>query len=200
MARTLLLMSAEVENMTTTNEVRRCTVHRRNGESRVSFEATPKRRLARQVDRRTIADRVPLLDVMSSELVCAQPDLEVSAVIALMARHHIGCVPVVDDRRRPIGMITKFDVIEHLDAAMQSVGNGSPLPSDLAARVADEVMMPVALVLEEQATVAHAAAMMALEDTHHVLVVRQPGELVGVVSAKDIVKWLVSNDELTSRG
>jgi CBS domain-containing protein len=70
------------------------------------------------------------------------------------------------------------------------------MPIDLAPRDADEVMMPIALVLDETATVAHAAAMMALEDTHHVLVVRETGELVGVVSSKDIVKWLVDNDGL----
>jgi CBS domain-containing protein len=136
---------------------------------------------------------------MSRELVCARPDLEISMVVSLMVRYHVGCVPVVDERRHPIGVITKFDVVEHLDASMQSVGNGSPLPVDLSAREADEVMMPIALVLEENATVAHAAAMMALEDTHHVLVVRNGGELVGVVSSKDIVKWLVTNDELTPR-
>ena len=58
--------------------------------------------------------------------------------------------------------------------------------------------MPIAFVLQEQATVAHAAAMMSLEDTHHVLVVRSSGELVGVVSSKDVVEWLVTNDELKS--
>lgn len=180
-------------------EVRRCTIHRRNGESKISFETAP-RSAPRRLTQRTNADRVPLLEVMGRELVCASPDLEVAVVVSLMVRHRVGCIPVVDERRHPIGMITKFDLVEHLDAGMQSVGDGSPLPTDLAARVADEVMMPIALVLDEQATVAHAAAMMALEDTHHVLVVREAGELVGVVSAKDIVKWLVANDDLTPRG
>jgi CBS domain-containing protein len=152
--------------------------------------------MTRAPPQRTIADRVPLSEVMSSDLVCARPDLEIATVVSLMVRHHVGCVPVVDDRRHPIGMITKFDLIEHVDAAMQSAGNGSPMPTDLAARTADEVMMPIALVLDECATIAHATAMMSLEDTHHVLVVREGGELVGVVSSKDIVQWLAVNDGL----
>jgi CBS domain-containing protein len=57
-------------------------------------------------------------------------------------------------------------------------------------------MLPLAITLDQSATVAHAAAMMSCEDLHHVLVVGDSGELVGVVSSKDVVNWLVSNDEL----
>jgi CBS domain-containing protein len=178
------------------NQVRRCTVHRRRGESQVSFEAQPA--ISTRESPRTYADRIPRVEVMSRDLVCARPDLEVSPVISWMVRNHDGCIPVVDDRRHPLGVITKFDLVEHLDATIQSTPNESPFPADLAARDADEVMMPIALALDENATVAHAAAMMALEDTHHVMVVRSTGELVGVVSAKDIVKWLVTNDRLTA--
>jgi CBS domain-containing protein len=181
--------------MMTHRDVRRCTVYERDGKSQSSYESRSATRSPRQ---RTIADRVSLHDVMSNELVCARPELEIATVVSLMIRHHVGCIPVVDGRRHPVGMITKFDLLENLDATMQSNGNGSPMPADLAARTADEVMMPLALVLDEQATIAHAAAMMALEDTHHVLVVRDTGELLGVVSSKDIVGWLVSNDGLAT--
>lgn len=195
-ARGLLDVRVEVLMPAMPPDVRRYTVHRRRGDSQTSLESVVPPR-ARPASTRTIADRVPITELMSRELVCARGDLEISKVVWLMAHRQLGCVPVVDDRRHPIGVITKFDLIEHLDAAMQSIGNGSPMPADLTPRDAEEVMMPIALVLEEHATVAHAAAMMALEDTHHVLVVRASGELLGVVSSKDIVKWLVANDDLT---
>ena len=136
------------------------------------------------------ADSVPIRQIMTRDVVCARPDLEVAAVVSLMMKHHVGCIPVVDDRRHPVGMITKFDIVEHLDAFMRSAHNGSPMPGDLAARTADELMMPLAIALHERATVAHAAAMMASEDLHHVLVISEQGELVGVVSAKDISDWV----------
>ncbi|HEU0035794.1 MAG TPA: CBS domain-containing protein [Kofleriaceae bacterium] len=146
--------------------------------------------------RRTIADRVPLRDIMTPDVICVRPDLDIHNVVSLVVKHHLGCLPVVDERRRPIGMITKFDLVEQLEAAMESIANDSPLPSDLSARNADEVMMPIALVLDENATIAHAASLMTSEDTHHVIVVRGAGELAGVVSTKDIVSWLVENDGL----
>lgn len=181
------------------SNVRRCTVYAGKGDAEILAMDLGACSLPEAHYRRTIADRVPLRDMMTRDVMCARPDLDVSAVVALMIRHHLGCLPVVDERRRPIGMITKFDVVEQLDAMMQSLGTGSPLPSDLSARNADEVMMPIALVLDENATVAHAASLMTTEDTHHVLVVNRSSELVGIVSTKDVVDWLVTNDGLIPR-
>jgi CBS-domain-containing membrane protein len=128
--------------------------------------------------------------VMSRELICARSDLPIASVLGVMLRHHIGCLPIVDERRRPVGVITKLDLVEQIEAAMRCSGRGEAMPSDLVARTADDVMMPLALTLDTTATVAHAAAMMTSEDTHHVLVVDQSRTLVGIVSAKDIVRWV----------
>jgi CBS domain-containing protein len=134
----------------------------------------------------TVADLVPARRIMSREVVCAREDLDAAALIDLMVRRRIGCVPVVDERGRPIGMVTKTDVVEQQLAASL---NGTP-----GAATAGELMMPMAITLDEHATVAHAAAMMAVEDFHHVAIVSDGGALIGVVSTMDIVRWLAAND------
>jgi CBS domain-containing protein len=175
--------------------VRRCTVYEGHGKPVVeSLELGPVEEPAPHEP--TVADHVPLSGVMCRNLVCARPDLDAASVVSLMVRNRVGCIPVVDQRRRPIGVITKFDLVEQIEAFMRSVSDGSPLPTDLAARTADELMLPLALTLDANATVAHAAAMMACEDLHHVLVVGGDGKLIGIVSSKDVVNWLVHNDEL----
>ena len=146
------------------------------------------------IRRPAAADAVTLRQLMRGEVFCARPDLDVHSLVHLMIEHRIGCIPVVDERRRPIGVITKFDLVEQLDAAMQAKTAADGLPPDLLARTAEEVMMPIALTLPEQATIAHAAAMIAAEDTHHVLVVDSEGTLRGVISTRDIVVWMVGND------
>jgi CBS domain-containing protein len=168
-----------------------CTVYARHG----SRDATAIEGGAPMPTRykRTVADHVPLRDVMSSELICARPDLEIGKVVSLLIEHRVGCIPVVDERRRALGVITKFDVVEQLSLSLRAP---DLLPTDLVARTAEDLMIPIALMLDERATVAHAVAMMTAENTHHVLVVRD-GELVGVVSAKDIVTWIAANDGLT---
>lgn len=191
--------------MTTTMidvRTRRCTVYRRGGgsidavlEGARAARAAPRERAASAREppgHAPVAEDVSLRSIMAPELICVRQDLEIHRVVGLMIGRRIGCLPVVDQRRRPIGVITKFDLVEQLEAAMRASSAGHPLPQDLPARTADEVMMPIALTLDEHATVAHAAAMMASEEIHHVLVVDGDGALVGVVSAKDIVHWVAS--------
>jgi CBS domain-containing protein len=175
-------------------QVRRCTVYGGRGEPHIlAMElVTPHE----PVQVHTGAGDIPLMTIASRDLVCARPDLDIAEVVRLMIRHHVGCIPVVDERRHPVGVITKFDIVEQIDAMLRSVANGSPLPADLSARNADEIMLPLAFTLDEQASIAHAAAMMTSEDVHHVLVVGANGQLIGIVSSKDIASWLVANDHL----
>jgi CBS domain-containing protein len=143
---------------------------------------------------RMSATAVPLHQIMSRDVICASADLDIRIVVDLMLRNHIGCIPIVDARQRPIGIITKSDIVEHVHAALAAADEGSPLPEDLKARTADDLMMPLAFSLSAYATVAHAAMMMMTEDTHHVMVVSPTEELVGVVSSRDLVGWVLHTD------
>jgi CBS domain-containing protein len=134
---------------------------------------------------RTVADRVPITEIMAKSLVCARDDLAVDELVRLILRSHIGCVPIVDERGHPRGIVTKTDLMELLLT-----------PERLGSSTAADVMMPLAIVLDERATVAHCASMMALEDFHHVMVVSCAGALIGVVSSQDVVRWLVANDSV----
>ena len=62
----------------------------------------------------TIADLVPVTQVMSREVTCARRDLDVTHLVELMVRNRIGCVPVVEEPGRPVGMVTKLDLVEQL--------------------------------------------------------------------------------------
>lgn len=139
-----------------------------------------------------LAERTCLRRIMSNDLVCGRGTLSLGAVVDLMLSHKIGCLPIVDERRRPIGVITKSDLVEQLGAAIELHRGDMAVP--LRARLAEDIMMPLALTLPETATIAHAAAFMASEDTHHVLVVSAEGRLVGVVSTLDITQWLARTE------
>jgi CBS domain-containing protein len=160
-------------------EVQRCRIYTGAGE----LEATRTRPLEKHPVPRTptIADRIPVSAIMTSDIVCARADLSVTALTELLVRNHIGCVPIVDDRGRPKGIVTKLDLVERETPAL----------------TAAEVMMPLAITLNTHATIAHAVAMMSLEDFHHLMVVGPDHTLVGVVSTMDIVRWLAKNDGFT---
>jgi CBS domain-containing protein len=131
----------------------------------------------------TIADLVSVTDIMTRNVTCAARDLRVEQLVKLMVHNHIGCLPVIDDLGRPIGMVTKLDLVEQLGVRDRET--------------ATEIMMPLAMTLGDHATVAHAARMMADEDVHHVPIVDNEGRLIGIVSSMDIVRWLAKNDGFT---
>ena len=139
----------------------------------------------------TTADSISVTEIMTRNVVCARPRLPISSLARLMVRNHISCVPIVDERGHPRGMVTKSDLIELLD------GEHNLETAELTTRTAADIMMPLAITLDERATIAHAASMMAIEGFHHVMIVSQSGALVGLVSSQDVVKWLVENDRLT---
>ncbi|HVK87459.1 MAG TPA: CBS domain-containing protein [Kofleriaceae bacterium] len=130
----------------------------------------------------TIADLISVTDIMTRAIVCARRELPTDAVLELMLQHRLGCLPVIEDPGRPIGMITRVDLVEQL------LGPGArPM-------TANELMLPLAITLGERATVAHAAALMAAEGVHHVPIVDGFGRMIGIVSSLDIVRWLAAND------
>jgi CBS domain-containing protein len=124
------------------------------------------------------ADQTPITEIMSHHVVCALPDLPFANLLDVMMRERLGCVPVVEEHGRPVGMVTKLDVVEHLVKPLA--------PNGLT--VAD-VMMPLAITLDDTASVAHAATLMASEDMHHVMVVADR-RLIGIVSTMDVTRWL----------
>jgi CBS domain-containing protein len=166
----------------------RCQIYTRLGDSYVLRATTSARELAPERSP-TIADRVGVVEIMTRDMVCARPDVPRDVLARLLIEHRIGCVPIVDERGRPRGIVTKLDLIEEHE--------NDPMSGEAAAWVvAADLMMPMALTLDEHASVAHAAAMMVQEDLHHVMIVSESGVLVGVVSSQDIVRWVVANDEL----
>lgn len=160
-------------------DVQRCRIYTGTGE----LQATRTRPFAPAPVPKTptIADRIPVTAIMTRDIVCARAELSVEALKELLIKNHIGCVPIVDDRGRPKGIVTKLDIVERVEPAL----------------TAAEVMMPLAITLNTHATIAHAAAMMAVEDFHHLMVVGTDHVLVGVVSTMDIVRWLAKNDGFT---
>jgi acetoin utilization protein AcuB len=54
----------------------------------------------------------PISEIMSSDLICANPETELEEVIDLMIEHKIGAIPVVEvDSLKLLGIISYVDVL-----------------------------------------------------------------------------------------
>lgn len=130
-----------------------------------------------RVRRPTEGDKTPLSAVMSRDIVCASPDLPVAELVALLLDRGFSGVPVVDSEGKPIGVVSKSDLLD---------GKRGELVRD--------IMMPIAFTLPESASLSHAAALMAYESVHRIPVVAMDGEVIGIVSSMDIVRWVAEQD------
>lgn len=111
-------------------------------------------------------------EVMSKGLITASPESTVGDLRRLMTRYHIGAVPIVlgGDTTQPVGIVTDLDLRNVKEAALQ----------------ASSVMTTVLHSVSPNASVASAANVMLQYGIHHLLV-KDRQELVGLVSALDLL-------------
>jgi CBS domain-containing protein len=130
------------------------------------------------------ADRTPLFEVMTRDVLCVMPDLDLVELNRMFLELNIGGAPVVDASYRPIGVVSKTDLIR-----------GFPEGATVA-----DVMMPVVYTLPESATLSRAAALMAFEGLHRIPVVSTENRVVGIITSLDVARWLAQNDGYIAPG
>ena len=115
-------------------------------------------------------------DVMSSPVITTTEGESVEKVAKLMKAQRLGSIIVTDKEDRPIGVITERDLVTR-------VLSENKLPSDLKAK---EVMSSPLVTIKPEETLSNAARQMSRLNMRRFGVVYK-GELVGVVSSKDVL-------------
>ncbi len=158
---------------------------------------------------RSLADRTPLWQVMRPCVICVRADLGIDTLMSLFVGFEMRAVPVVDEGGRPIGVVSRSDLVDHwyesesgtpspLRARARSGTPGEFLGSGFhavpPAQTVADVMMYIAFTLCEGTSLSHAAALMAYEGVQRIPVVSFEGKVVGMVTAMDVVRWLAQHD------
>jgi CBS domain-containing protein len=140
---------------------------------------------------------------MSRKVLAAPSDMPLDVLAYVMIDQQIGGTPVVDESGRPIGMISKTDLLRELrdlsDAARaawdpwegeEAEAPRASLPVDaLSSRTAIDAMTPIVYWLPEDASISQAAALMAYEHVHGIPVVNKAGKVSGLVTTLDVLRW-----------
>lgn len=111
-------------------------------------------------------------DIMTRRVHTTTPQASVQEVAQLLYRERISGVPVVDEHRQIIGIITEADIIRNIERDER--------------RVAD-VMSRNLVIVEEDTPVSEIATLLTERRIKRVPVV-QAGRVVGIVSRADIVQ------------
>lgn len=153
------------------------------------------------------AATTPVTEIMARLVICVGPEMEIPELMRLFVEQDISGAPVVDHDEKPIGVVSKTDVVRELcenpDAARApgdreakfDPGFELEFPLELyAGRRVRHIMSPLAIFACEETSIARAAAVMAYEKVHRLLVVDRAGSVRGLVSAIDVLRWLGRQD------
>ncbi len=65
-----------------------------------------------ETNRDTITLNKKAHQIMTSKLVTLTPDAEISDAIEIFNNHDVSCIPVVDDKNKPVGIISWRDILK----------------------------------------------------------------------------------------
>ncbi len=123
-------------------------------------------------------------DYCNMNVICCEPDAPIAEVAALMRRHHVGDVVVIDspqqDQRIPLGIVTDRDILIETIAL------------DIEARLftASDLMSAPLTTVQEDASLAEALSIMRGKRIRRLPVVNRAGGLFGMVSSDDLLNVL----------
>jgi CBS domain-containing protein len=166
---------------------------------------------------------ITVSDIMTRNVICVHENMSVDAVCALFLDQGISGAPVVDDEGKPVGVVSKTDLLGELPAVLHDppsrpvatepgdslrvrtkaggaydLGAGFHMERRPATTVW-EVMMPLAFTLPPDAPVIKAAALMYLERIHRVIIVGDDGTVAGIVTALDVAHLFGNPSDFTER-
>lgn len=120
-------------------------------------------------------------DLMHRGLITCTQDTPLGQVAVLLTRHHVHALIVVDRDRRPVGLISDYDLMagEWLSADNESL-------STMRKLTAGELMSYPLVTVDCTMPLNEAAQIMVQKDVNR-LVVTENGSIVGVIASSDFV-------------
>ncbi len=118
-----------------------------------------------------------ILTTKGTNVVTIRPEQSVKKAALLLAEHNIGALVVVDQARHPVGIISERDIIR-----------AGARRDDVFSLPVSQVMTKEVIIGLPQDDLMSVAHTMTEKRFRHVPIVDQ-GELVGIVSIGDIVKY-----------
>jgi CBS domain-containing protein len=142
-------------------------------------------------------------DVMVRDVVTVGPDTEVAEAVALLVKHDISALPVVDSDGNLIGILSEADLLEreelgaehHQPWWIETLMPASTLADEFAkahGRKVSELMSTDVISASEDTPVSEIAALLERHRIQRVPIVSD-GKVVGIVSRSNLIQALASS-------
>lgn len=139
-------------------------------------------------------------DIMTTDVITIKPEATVEELARALMEHRISGVPVVDDAKKIVGIVTENDLIRknkrfHIPTVIRlfdayfliGAGKAEEEIKKMAATTVDEIYTEKVVSIEEDTSLEDIATIMA-EQHIHLLPVLSSGTVVGIVGKADVVR------------
>jgi CBS domain-containing protein len=138
-------------------------------------------------------------DVMTRTVVSALRETPFKELVRLMQDNAVGALPVLDSRRRVLGVVSEADLLLKEARHDQRLGLRQALlhPDEAtraAALVAEDLMSAPPITIGPEETLAAAARLLGRRSVKHLPVVDVDGRLRGIVSRSDLLAVFLRDD------
>ena len=141
-------------------------------------------------------------DLMTTDVVTVRPETSIPHIAQLLLRHRISAVPVIDDERRVVGIVSEGDLMHRPEAGAKLRPSWwlAPLASaeenarDYAqsrGKQAKDVMTTDVVTADEGMAISEIAALLEEKRIKRVPVVKD-GRLTGIISRADLLRGLAA--------
>ena len=140
-------------------------------------------------------------EIMTTEVLTVTPETSLKQVAEMLTARGIAGMPVVDEEKHVLGVVSEADIIlkerraAQPDALHRMLHRTNGTAAKKAARTAGEAMTSPAVTLTASRRVDVAAALMLDRQVNRLPVVDEHGVLVGIVTRADLVRAFVHTDE-----
>lgn len=131
---------------------------------------------------------------MTSPAITVTPETHCKDAAALLVRHRISALPVVDAGGRLVGLVSEADLLP-LEATPDPRSQATPLPARTMPlpRTVDDVMSPEVYTVDEDTDLGIVAQRMLEANVKRFPVLRG-SQVAGIVSRHDLVKVIARSD------
>lgn len=142
-------------------------------------------------------------DIMTRKVIVVKKDMRVNDLIELFLKNKISCAPVVDRKKKLVGIVTKTDILSRfmnfdldftLKAGLKDILESHPDLSELKVSSkteskAGQIMTPNPITASENTAIEKLAEVM-IENGIHRLIIKKVGKIVGIVSTLDMLYYI----------
>lgn len=145
-------------------------------------------------------------EIMTSPVITTQSESTIEEAAKLIIDHGVSCLPVLDEKRNIVGILTHTDfgfhrrylpMTDHLYTLMGSWVDPDTL-EDVARAVSNKIVKDVmtkpAVTIQENASISEIADLMLREEISRIPVMKG-NDIVGIVTRHDFVKLMLADSD-----